>query len=132
MKTKRDYEEWLNELGAPEDDKRSNGGRVPDNCKYGSWLRRNDPIAFQVGFNEWQQNTSQRRGKTPAERSKKMKNEDDRFELYKLALKKVKEAGYPVTKNRVWDQFVSIAFRCGLRECLKPHDSEPYFQRLGL
>ena len=53
--TKRDYEEWLNELGAPEDDKKSNGGRVPDNCKYGSWLRRNDPIAFQVGFNEWQQ-----------------------------------------------------------------------------
>ena len=51
--TKKDYEEWLNELGAPEDDKRSNGGRVPDNCKYGSWLRRNDPIAFQVGFNEW-------------------------------------------------------------------------------
>ena len=30
MKTKRDYEEWLNELGAPEDDKRS------------------------IGFNEWQ------------------------------------------------------------------------------
>lgn len=52
--TKREYEEWLNELGAPENDKRSNGGRVPDNCKYGSWLRRNDPIAFQVGFNEWQ------------------------------------------------------------------------------
>ena len=73
-----------------------------------------------------------RREPIPAERSKKMKNEDDRFELYKLALKKVKEAGYPVTKNRVWDQFVSIAFRCGLRECLKPHDSEPYFQRLGL
>ena len=53
--TKRDYEEWLNELGAPEHDLKSNGGRVPDNSKYGSWLRRNDPIAFQVGFNEWQQ-----------------------------------------------------------------------------
>lgn len=52
-KTKKDYEEYLNEIGIPEDDKRSNGGRIPDNSNYGTWLRKNDPIAFQVGFNEW-------------------------------------------------------------------------------
>jgi hypothetical protein len=50
---KKYYEEHLNEIGAPEDDKRSNGGRIPDYCRYGTWLRRNDPIAFNVGFNEF-------------------------------------------------------------------------------
>ena len=55
---------------------------------------------------------------------------DDRMELYKLALKKVKEAGYPVTRDRVWDQFVSIAVRSGLRELLEPHKSDPYFEQL--
>lgn len=50
---KKQYEEYLNELGAPEDDKKSNGGRIPDHAKYGSWLRRNDTIAFEVGYREW-------------------------------------------------------------------------------
>lgn len=54
--TKADYEEYLNELGIPEDDKRSNGGRIPDHCDYGGWLRRNDPIAFEVGYREWVSN----------------------------------------------------------------------------
>lgn len=54
MKVKRkDYETYLNSMGVPEDDSRSNGGRIPDKAKYGSWLRKNDPIAFQVGFNEF-------------------------------------------------------------------------------
>jgi hypothetical protein len=52
-KTKKDFQEYLNELESPEDDKRSNGGRIPDNAKYGDWLRRNDPIAFECGFYEW-------------------------------------------------------------------------------
>jgi len=30
------------------------GGRIPDNANYGSWMRRNDPIAFEVGFGEWE------------------------------------------------------------------------------
>ncbi len=47
---KKEYEEYLNELDIPEDDKRSNGGRIPDHCKYGTWLRRNNPIAFNAGF----------------------------------------------------------------------------------
>lgn len=53
MKTKKSYELWLNRYAVPNDDKKSNGGRVPDDAKYGSWLRRNDPIAFEVGFNDW-------------------------------------------------------------------------------
>ena len=51
--TQKDYEDEINELGVPLDDRRSNGGRIPDHAKYGSWLRRNDPIAFRVGFREW-------------------------------------------------------------------------------
>lgn len=50
--TKKSYEELLNELGIPEDDKWSNGGRIRGN-KYGSWLRRNDPIAFEVGYSDY-------------------------------------------------------------------------------
>ncbi len=52
-RTKSNYERYLNEIGTPEDDKKSNGGRIPDYCKYGSWTRKNDPIAFEVGFGEW-------------------------------------------------------------------------------
>lgn len=29
------------------------GGRIPDGDKYGSWLMRNDPIAFRVGYDDW-------------------------------------------------------------------------------
>ena len=49
----REYEDWLNELGVPDKDLESNGGRIPDGDKYGSWLRRNDPIAFRVGYDDW-------------------------------------------------------------------------------
>lgn len=52
-KYKKEYEEYLNDHSIPEDDKRSNGGRIPDHVKYGTWLRRNDPIAFSVGYNEF-------------------------------------------------------------------------------
>ena len=53
MLTRKEYEENLNELGTPIDDLKSNGGRIQDTARYGSWLRRNDPVAFNVGFNEW-------------------------------------------------------------------------------
>jgi len=53
MKTRKDYEEYLNEIGTPEDDKKSNGGRIPDYANYGKWVRRNDPIAFNVGFYDY-------------------------------------------------------------------------------
>lgn len=51
--TKQDYEIELNENGVPEDDKKSNGGRIPDYANYGRWLRKNDPIAFECGYNEF-------------------------------------------------------------------------------
>jgi len=52
-KSKKDYENFLNELGIPNSDLISNGGRIRDGSKYGSWLRRNDSIAFEVGYREW-------------------------------------------------------------------------------
>ncbi len=53
MKSKKQFIEYLNEIGAPEDDLRSNGGRIPDGAKYGNWLKKNDPIAFNVGYQEF-------------------------------------------------------------------------------
>ena len=54
--TKIKYQSFLNDLGTPSDDLKSNGGRIKDRCLYGSWLRRNDPIAFEVGFRDWKSN----------------------------------------------------------------------------
>ena len=48
-----DYVNYLNEIGIPEEDKKSNGGRIPDHAKYGEWSRRNDPIAFNVGYQDF-------------------------------------------------------------------------------
>lgn len=59
----------------------------------------------------------------------------DRLEMYKLAAKKCREQGFPLTKDRIWDQYVSISIRSGMNDLLKPHKSEPYFEelkRLGL
>ena len=46
------FEEMLNEMEIPEHDKQSNGGRICDEDSYGSWLRENDPIAFEVAYND--------------------------------------------------------------------------------
>jgi hypothetical protein len=45
----------LNGLGTPSSDHPDNGGRVSRKMieKYGTWLRKNDPIAFEVGYNEF-------------------------------------------------------------------------------
>jgi hypothetical protein len=57
--TAKSYEQDLNDFGVPEEEKESNGGRIPDRCtKYGSWIRRNDPIAFNVGLQEKQREWS--------------------------------------------------------------------------
>jgi len=47
------YEDWLNELGCPDDDMAPHG-RVPSSYtnSYGTWLRQNDPIAFNLGFHK--------------------------------------------------------------------------------
>ncbi len=50
--TKKDHAESLNELEAPFSDLRSNGGRIPDNAKYGDWMRRHDPISFNIDYQE--------------------------------------------------------------------------------
>jgi len=51
--TRKQYEEYLNEVGCLDgDDLKSNGGRVPDFCKYGAWMRKYDPIAFEIGLRE--------------------------------------------------------------------------------
>ena len=52
--TMKQYEEYLNEFPIPEKDKKSNGGRIPDHAKFGTWLRKNDPIAFNCGY--WDSN----------------------------------------------------------------------------
>lgn len=54
--TKQTYVDYLNEIGIPEDDKKSNGGRIPDHCNYGEWVRKNDPVAFNVGYREFAEN----------------------------------------------------------------------------
>ena len=50
------FEVYLNDLGCPDHDHPETGdGRVPYSHVeiYGTWLRQNDPIAFNVAFNEW-------------------------------------------------------------------------------
>ena len=56
--TRKEYEEYLNEQGIPSHDLKSEGGRVPDTAKYGRWLRRNDPVAFNVGYEDEKRNRS--------------------------------------------------------------------------
>lgn len=56
MKTdsKAEYENSINDIPVPHEETQSAGGRIPDHTtRYGSWLRRNDPIAFEVGYQEW-------------------------------------------------------------------------------
>ena len=53
-RTRTAYEKYLNEIGTPEEDKKSNGGRISDCANYGRWLRINDQIAFEIGFQEWE------------------------------------------------------------------------------
>jgi hypothetical protein len=52
--TKKEYEKELNEIVPPDHDHPKNKGRVPWSMvgKYGTWLRKNDPIMFEVGYNE--------------------------------------------------------------------------------
>ena len=53
---KRNYEAYLNEMGTPANDLKSNGGRISDYARYGSWMRKHDPLAFEIGLNEWKLN----------------------------------------------------------------------------
>jgi hypothetical protein len=50
-RTKKITEEELNEIGWPDHYLRDNG-TFPALSLFGSWLRRNDPIAFEVYHND--------------------------------------------------------------------------------
>lgn len=51
--TKKQYEQILNEIGESfDEDKFIIGGKFR-RMKYGSALRKYDPIAFEVGYNEY-------------------------------------------------------------------------------
>ncbi len=47
------YERYLNQLGVPENDRKSNGGRIPDYVKYGTWIRVNETEKFESGYEEF-------------------------------------------------------------------------------
>jgi len=51
-------EEILNEIGTPEHDHPDHGGRVSYSMvqRYGTWLRRHDPIAFEVAKQDLERN----------------------------------------------------------------------------
>lgn len=55
-KSKKEYQEFLNEVGEnlPEEEFII-GGKLRRG-KYGDMVRKHDPIGFQVGYNEWKQN----------------------------------------------------------------------------
>lgn len=52
--SKKEFELVLNETGCPYHDHPKDGGRVPFSYvnRYGEWLRKNDPVAFDVLYNE--------------------------------------------------------------------------------
>lgn len=66
--SKSNHVDWLNEVGPPLEDLKSNGGRIPDGTDYGAWMRRNDPVAFNVSYYERQRNLEYytRTGENPA------------------------------------------------------------------
>jgi len=60
-KTKANYEEYLNEITAPfwqYDYLGKKGCRLVKQGRLGTALRKYDPILFQVGFEEWQDEMS--------------------------------------------------------------------------
>lgn len=56
------YLEFLNELGVPFEDLRSNGGNIPDDADYGDWIRRHDKVGWNMGYQEYVANELFRRG----------------------------------------------------------------------
>ena len=60
-KTKKNYEEYLNQNSPSQgSDEWIIGGKIRMNemwsNKYGTAIRKHDPIAFEVGYNEWKLN----------------------------------------------------------------------------
>lgn len=61
--SKISYERHLNQLGIPEQQKKSNGGIIPDYVKYGTWLRVNDADGFEEGYQVWKAKVRAEEGK---------------------------------------------------------------------
>ena len=78
-KTKEKYVELLNEIGVPEYDHPEHGGRVPYKYldKYGVWLRKNDPIAFRVGYSDWTSGDDYKKGGSVGSFSLKKNRKDE-------------------------------------------------------
>ncbi len=57
-KNKKTYVEYLNNIDVSYDMCWIGGKNIfhDRRCKYGSYLRKHDPIAFEVGYNEWVSN----------------------------------------------------------------------------
>lgn len=98
---------------------------------YYAWVIDNRRTHFDSAITPFLQAVTDLQEAIKSGRWRQVDDHDDRLELYKLALKKVREAGYETTKDRVWDQYVSLAMRhCGTGYFLKKHDFEKYWQIL--
>ena len=53
MATRKDYEEYLNEVLEKQGTPQLAVKPGTYLARPGSWMRRNDPIQFEVGYNEW-------------------------------------------------------------------------------
>ena len=56
--TKTEAEKRLNQIGPPDHDNPAHGGRLPRQMlhRYGTWLRKHDPIAFEIYIREENRN----------------------------------------------------------------------------
>lgn len=52
-KTRKDYEEYLNEVLEKDSPKQLSVKEGTYIAKPGTWMRRNDPIQFEVGYQEY-------------------------------------------------------------------------------
>lgn len=55
-KTRKEYEAFLNEISPDNDSEKwviGGKNRYVNRNNYGTMLKRYDPVAFEVGYNEW-------------------------------------------------------------------------------
>lgn len=62
--------------------------------------------------------------------TRKIELDQDKLDVYCMAARRVQRAGYQLTKDRLWDEYVSVALQSGMRGLLDPHRIEPYFSFL--
>lgn len=102
MITRQEYVKHLNEGGCPDHDKRILGGRCNSNF-YGQWLRKHDPIAFNIGFGEY----VAQRLKTGFHHWVRTPQEFNEFVIEKdVPCPKFSSKKYPFPKMCIGDSFV--------------------------